>query len=134
MINNEVKNWVIKALEDFDVSKHELSMDKEIVTTAVCFHSQQCVEKLLKSYLVLNNKDFERTHNLPYLLELCSKIDLEFKTLNVKKLTFFSIEVRYPDEFYTPTIDEAKECFQIASTVKDFVFIKLGVKVEDFKK
>ena len=31
------------------------------------------------------------------------------------------LEVRYPDEFYIPTIDEAKECIKIAKKVKAFV-------------
>jgi len=33
-------------------------------------------------------------------------------------LSFYAVGVRYPDEFYIPSVEEAKECFRIASTVR----------------
>jgi len=42
-------------------------------------------------------------------------------------LGFYAVEIRYPDEFYIPSITEAKEAFQIAQKVKDFVLKKLGI-------
>lgn len=59
------------------------------------------------------------------------KQDSNFKKLNIGNLKFYAVEVRYPDEFYIPSINEAKECFDIASRVKDFVLKKLRVKEED---
>jgi hypothetical protein len=44
-----------------------------------------------------------------------------------RKLYPYAIEVRYPDEFYIPSIEEAKECFEIATKVKEFILIKLGI-------
>lgn len=129
MINDRVRKWIIKAMEDFKVSQHELSLpDEEISTGPVCFHCQQVVEKLLKAYLVFKNIEFEWTHDLEHLLDLCSKCDPEFKNLDVGTLTSYAVEVRYPDEFYIPTVDEARECFDIASKVKDFVSKKMKIK------
>lgn len=132
MIEENIKNWIIKAMEDFNTAKHELSFPKEEISTGpVCFHCQQLVEKLLKAYLVSKNIDFEKTHDLEFLLELCRRQDQDFEKLNIGNLRFYAVEIRYPDEFYIPSIDEAKECFEIASNIKSFIFQKLGIKDND---
>ncbi len=124
-----IERWLIKAMEDYRVAEHELNLpDDEVATGAVCFHCQQFAEKLLKMYLIHRNVDFGRTHDLKFLLDLCSQQDSEFKSLNVGNLTFYAVEVRYPDEFYVPTINEARECFKIILEIKDFVFEKLGIR------
>jgi HEPN domain-containing protein len=96
-----------------------------MVTDGVCFHCQQFVEKLLKAYLVSKNIDFGKTHNLEFLLELCKIQDSDFQGLNVGNLSFYAVEVRYPDEFYIPSVAEANECFEIASIARDFILKKL---------
>ena len=65
---------------------------------------------------------------MEYLLELCVKEDDEFKGIEVGNLSFYAVEVRYPDEFYTPSIEEAKECLEIARKVREFVMKKLSIK------
>ena len=127
MIDDYIKKWVVKALNDIKIAEHELNQPtEEMVTDAVCFHCQQAVEKLLKAYLASKNVDFGKTHNLEFLLELCLKQDLDFKNLKVGNLSFYAVEIRYPDEFYMPSVIEAKECFNIASKAKDFLLKKIG--------
>lgn len=67
----------------------------------------------------------KRTHDLKFLLELCIEENESFKELEVGNLTSYAVEIRYPDGFYIPAIDEGKECSEIASKIKDFVFEKL---------
>ncbi|MCM8809702.1 MAG: HEPN domain-containing protein [Candidatus Omnitrophica bacterium] len=91
-----------------------LSMpEEEIVTDTLCFHCQQTVEKFLKAFLINAGIDFGKTHSIEYLIKLCSCVDKEFENLyeKVKGLTDYAVEVRYPDEFYIPTLEEAKEAF-----------------------
>jgi len=134
MIEEQVKNWILKAMEDFRVAKHELGFpDDEIATGPVCFHCQQLIEKLLKAYLVSRKVDFGRTHDLEFLLELSKLEDPEFKELDIGNLRFYAVEVRYPDEFYFPSVEEAKKCFEISLNIKDFVFSKLKIDEEDLK-
>jgi len=102
----------------------KLSLE-ETVTEAICFHSQQAVEKFLKAYLITKNIEFGKTYNLEYLLELWVKKDSEFKGIDVGDLSFYAVEVRYPDEFYEPIIDEAKECLEIAKKIREFLMKKL---------
>jgi HEPN domain-containing protein len=134
MIDEGIKKWLLKAIEDYSIARHELSFpEKEVSTGPVCFHCQQVAEKLLKAFLISKNIDFGKTHSLEHLLELCLEQDSEFKGLNIGNLTFYAVEVRYPDEFYIPTIEETKECFEIAKNVKKFVLGKLGIREEDIR-
>ena len=121
--------WIQKATEDLTVVEHELSFPKdEIPTGAVCFHAQQCVEKFLKAFLVYHKKEFGRTHNIEFLIQLCSEIDDEFKTLSVGDLSFYAVEVRYPDDFYVPTLEEAQECYTLAMNIKNFILKRLNIE------
>jgi hypothetical protein len=36
-------------------------------------------------------------------------------------LTEYAVEFRYPDDFYIPDIEEAKEAYSLALKVKDFI-------------
>ncbi len=127
-MNEETKKWLTKALNDYRTAQKLLSFpEDEIITDSVCFHAQQAVEKLLKAFLIENNINFGRTHNVEYLIKLCSTVDNEFENLFdiTKRLEYYAVEVRYPDEFYIPSVEEAKEAFKAAERVKDFVFGKL---------
>lgn len=132
MIDENIKKWIIKAMEDYRIAEHELSFpEEEISTGPVCFHCQQTVEKLLKAYLVTKKIDFEKTHDLEFLLKLCATQDKDFENVSVGNLTDYAVEVRYPDEFYIPSVEEARECFEIASKIKDFVLYKMGIRKKE---
>ncbi|MBI4330534.1 MAG: HEPN domain-containing protein [Chloroflexi bacterium] len=128
-MDERVKKWLIKGMEDITTIEHELRLpEDEVVTSTVCFHAQQAAEKFLKAFLVSKKMDFGKTHNLDFLLSLCSKQDSDFRAIDVGSLSFYGVEVRYPDEFYIPSFQEARTSFDIASRVKEFVFKKLGVE------
>lgn len=58
-----------------------------------------------------------------------SKINKEpFLDINLKDLTEFGVSVRYPDDFYIPSVSEAVEYHQIAKEIKAIVegLIKLS--------
>ncbi|MGD2087465.1 MAG: HEPN domain-containing protein [Candidatus Aminicenantes bacterium] len=46
-------------------------------------------------------------------------------------LSFFAVEVRYPDDFYIATEQEARECLEIARKVKEFIYKKLNITDSD---
>ena len=130
MSRERARQWIIKAMEDMRVMEHEFSFSEEdVVTSAVCFHAQQAVEKFLKAFLVLKGVEFGKTHNLELLLELCKRLDPEFERIEIGNLTQYAIEVRYPDEFYIPTLEEAKEEYEIARQIKDFILEKTGLSI-----
>lgn len=124
MINEETKKWLIKGLNDFKTAEKLINLpEDEIITDTLCFHCQQAVEKFLKAFLIHNNKEFERVHSLEYLIKLSSEIDKEFEILyeTAASLNDYAITVRYPDEFYIPSIEEARKAFKLARKAKEFI-------------
>jgi HEPN domain-containing protein len=122
-----VRNWLHKAENDLKIGQDQMET-AEPTTDMVCYHMQQCVEKYLRAYLALNQKPFRRTHDIAELIEQCKEIDDTFDTLyksQVDSLTIYGVEIRYPDDFYMPTRQEAETCVQIALVVRDFVRAKL---------
>jgi HEPN domain-containing protein len=129
MMDDYVNKWLLKADNDLKAATSLLKMPSgEVVTEAVCFHSQQAAEKYLKAFLVTREIDFGKTHNLEFLVELCASQDRDFRKLEVGNLTSYAVEVRYPDEFYTPSLSEARESVRLARRVKQFVLKKLKIK------
>jgi len=126
MMDDYVEKWLAKAHNDIRVAENELSFETaEIVTEAVCFHAQQAAEKYLKAFLISKNIEFGKTHNLEFLVELCIKEDVDFKSLDVGNLSFYAVEVRYPDNFYIPSIEEAESCIDVAKNIMTVVLKKL---------
>lgn len=128
-MKDKVTNWITKAENDYKTVQNELN-STEPVTDTICFHAQQCVEKYLKAFLCKCNKQFRKTHDLSELITLCAEIDPEFKELfdwEVDELTGYATELRYPDYFYIPSIDEAKEAFEKTKKAREFIRKKLGL-------
>jgi len=118
-----VKNWILKGNNDFKTGKDEMAT-KEPATDTICFHMQQYVEKYLKAYLTFHKVDFRKTHDIAELIESCKIVREEFEDLynmEADSLTIYAAEIRYPDDFYMPTIEETKGCINIAEKVIDFV-------------
>ncbi len=127
-INFITKQWIKKAEADLLTVKHELSFfDEEIIVETVCFHSQQAIEKYLKAFLVFKQKEFSKTHDLEELRKLCKEIDKSFSNLEFKNLTDFAVVCRYPDDFLNPTLEEAKEAYDLALSAKEFIISKINL-------
>lgn len=129
MIDKETTEWLIKANSDLKIVEHELNLsEEEIVKDAVCFHCQQAVEKYLKAFLIYHKVKPKRTHDIGYLLDQCANIDEDFASIEVKELSIFGVDIRYPDDFYIPTIEEAKFYYNLAKQIKILVNSKLEMK------
>ncbi|MFH1259173.1 MAG: HEPN domain-containing protein [Elusimicrobiota bacterium] len=128
MINEKVQQWMIKANNDLTIAGKDLKTANP-VTDAICFHAQQAIEKYLKAYLVFKDIEPEKTHKIEKILLACLTLDPEFVALkNTDILTEYAVEFRYPDDFYIPTIEEAKEAYTMALQVKKFVLKKINTK------
>ncbi len=42
-----------------------------------------------------------------------------------EQLTPYAVEIRYPDDYFNPTSEEAKEAFFIANKIKDYILIRI---------
>jgi HEPN domain-containing protein len=123
-----VKQWLIKADRDLITAERELTFLNPI-TESVCFHSQQAVEKYLKAYLVHYGLPFTKTHEIGELITKFQELDPDIIALREEAdgLTDYAVQVRYPDELYEPSIEEAREALQIAKKIKDLITPKLSL-------
>ncbi len=71
-MNAVVAEWVEKAEGDFHTAQRELRVRRTPNYDAACFHSQQCAEKYLKTFLVSRRIEPPHTHNLVELLKPCA--------------------------------------------------------------
>jgi len=128
VIEELVHQWIKIAERDLIIAQRELEIEP-IVTDIICFHCQQAAEKYLKSYLTRHQIEFPKTHSMMMLINLCSVADSSFKEKlsNADMLTDYAVEIRYPDEWYEPGIEEAKKAFELTKEIKAFVLKKLDM-------
>jgi len=92
----------------------------------VCYHCQQCAEKLLKGYIASKNGKLLKTHDLVVLCETCANYDLEFEKIieQCSDLTIYASEVRYPN-FMEIESYHMKKAIENAILIRAFVLNKL---------
>jgi HEPN domain-containing protein len=117
-----VAAWLSKA--DDDLRMAELAMGSAPpICWAAGFHAQQAAEKLLKALLTRLGVEYEKTHDLGYLLDLCLPAHPEARSLRegATRLTGFAVESRYPFPGRAFTEAEGGEAIAIARHVREFV-------------
>lgn len=120
-INKLVEAWIEKGDHDLGSAKIIFQYIPEYFDT-IAFHCQQAVEKYLKAALLFKGIKFQRTHDLPFLLELLSRA-LKIDSNQFDKaitLTNFAIEIRYPDQQIYLSKDELIEAISIAEEFRNF--------------
>ncbi len=128
-MNGTVKEWVAKAEADYSTATRELKATESPNFDAVCFHAQQCVEKLMKALLIHLGIVPPRTHDLAELDRLltpaCTKWSWPVQELRF--LTRASIDFRYPGE--SADREDATESLQIAARLRERLRTLLGLSV-----
>ena len=99
-MNDTVKEWVEKAERDYATAKRELAVVDQPNFDAVCFHAQQCIEKLLKGFLIHRGVVPAKTHDLAYLCQLLAPVCPEWSwpIEDLRFLTRAAVAFRYPGE------------------------------------
>jgi len=124
-----VRRWCVKADNDLKNANHEIEHEDPALDT-VCFHAQQTAEKYLKAFLVFSDSEIPKTHSLARLIRDCILIDPSFKELigkNIDELTDFAVEIRYADDFYFPSTEEAQDAINKAEFVRSFVLSRITI-------
>ena len=122
--------WIEKADADFATASREVSVRKKPNYDAVCFHSQQCVEKYLKAILQERNISFGKTHNLTALLDLLLPTEPAWDLMrpHLERLNVFSVQVRYPGESADKSI--AREAISLSRKARSRARVSLGLADE----
>ena len=128
--NDELlKAWIEKADHDLGTAKLIFLHIPDYFDT-VAFHCQQAVEKYLKAILVYYEIDFQRTHNLIYLLELLAKkIEIEEDRFDKAiLLNGFSVQIRYPDKTIFLSNQELETAIAISEEFRSYACGIIGIK------
>ena len=126
-LRRDVRDWVVKAEEDYETARLLVRKRKQNLSNPVCFHAQQCAEKYLKAFLIFHRIPFPKTHDLLDLLELAKQADptLELLRPDLAHLEPYAVEFRYPGEFATR--GDAKRSVQVATHVRGALRERLGL-------
>lgn len=116
-----IRNLLKKAFGDLDSARYLLTAP-EPSTDVICFHCQQAVEKFLKAWLAHNGINIPRTHNISELLKISGRVSPDIGAIeHVDVLTPYAVEIRYAENFYTPSLDEAKKAVELAGEAELFI-------------
>lgn len=99
-MNDTVREWVQKAERDYATATRELAALEQPNYDAVCFHAQQCIEKLMKGLLIQRGIMPPKTHDLAYLSQFISPVCPEWTCPleDLRFLTRAAVAYRYPGE------------------------------------
>jgi len=116
------RQWLAKADNDLLNADNNLKSENVPFDT-VCFHCQQAVEKMLKAYLVANRQSYPVSHDLLLILERILPFNSEAETLRdaLALLTPYSVQIRYPDDYYMPSAEDAAEARAAAAEIRTWL-------------
>jgi HEPN domain-containing protein len=118
-MNDTVKQWAEKAERDFLTAQRELDNIDLPNYDAVCFHAQQCIEKLMKGLLIHLGVVPPKTHGLILLSNLLSPVcnDWSASSEDLRFLTRAAVDFRYPGESADAEI--AREALAICTRMRE---------------
>ena len=127
----EHKDWLFKALSDLKSARKLSKDDNETLDTAA-YHTQQCVEKALKAFLVFNHNMPPKTHDLSKLLEQCVVFDLSLKALSDDVITLipYAIYSRYPNDYFEVNRSDVETALIIANKIFKLISTKIDTKFD----
>lgn len=123
-----IRGWIDNADHDLGSAKLiYLHIPKYFDTIA--FHCQQAVEKYLKAILLFYDIEFQKSHNLIFLLDLLScQIEINEQTYDgAILLNGFSVQIRYPDKSIFLTKEELETSIQVAQDFRGFAINTIGL-------
>ena len=118
-VSTVARQWAQKAEADLINATHTLTIVKNCPTETACFHAQQCVEKYLKSVLVLRGVDFPRTHSIRALVEMLpAGLRPKLAIIEQDQLTEYATTTRYPGDYEPISLSDARRAIRMAKRVR----------------
>ncbi len=117
-----IKRWWQYATEDLQAAE-ALLQNSVFVARHVCNFAQQSAEKALKTALIVEQIDFPKSHDLDILSSLLPDtwaVKTAFPQL--RELTNWAVEARYPVHGDDPTEDEARSAAYLAQGIWQAVY------------
>ncbi|MDR0705005.1 MAG: HEPN domain-containing protein [Planctomycetaceae bacterium] len=127
-----VLDWIRYAKSDLITARHMFEDVYPKETEIAAWHSQQCAEKTLKAFLVANNIEPPKIHNLEELVKRCQNIDSSFSEIqyDCQRINPYGAVTRYPNEW---NVDEtiAQTVIARAQKIYDFCVTKIFFLIQD---
>lgn len=97
-MNETVAEWFEKAEGDYGTGQRELAVTDRPNYDAVCYHAQQCVEKMIKGVLVHHGVVPPKIHDLLHLAKLLQDAvpSWDWSKQDLRWLTRAGMAFRYP--------------------------------------
>lgn len=111
------QEWIKKA--ENDLQNAEILLKEGGTIDAVCFHSQQAVEKYLKAFLSFHQLPIRKIHSLVALAKQAAQKEpslLDFMK-EYKTLEAYYIESRYPPETRVYQHKEGEKAYHLANEI-----------------
>lgn len=88
---------------------------------------QQSIEKLFKGLLIAHSRHITKTHDLVKLLSDIGELAPELLPMedDLEEISEYGVGVRYPDDFYEPTIEEARQAYDVAVNIQSIIVDKI---------
>ena len=117
-MNEIVKEWIAKAEGDYRTASREALALEHPHYDAICFHAQQCIEKLMKAALIAQGSVPPKTHDLPFLDKFLRSAcpDWSWPLEELRFLTRAAVDFRYPGE--SADQEEAREALAICDRLR----------------
>ncbi|MEG0570986.1 MAG: HEPN domain-containing protein [Oscillospiraceae bacterium] len=119
-------DWIVRAEVDL-LSAKALMNDKQLYISSA-FHCQQCVEKILKGYLLFNTNKLVDGHNLTWLCRQAMKFDEKFSDWLDESIALnkYYIETRYPTDFpFEISDDVINKVYKMTNDMYTFIFSEI---------
>lgn len=129
-----VKDWLKFAEENLLLAHSGMGEDFSPLHT-ICFLCQGSAEKYLKAFLIWNEWNLKKTHDMVDLLTYCIDYDSGFGTFKKECLLLndYITEGRYPGDLPFESISEqdAEEALEAADKIEDYVLEKIDFPFEE---
>jgi HEPN domain-containing protein len=127
-MNETIKEWLSKAEGDYRTASREAQATEAPNYDAVCFHAQQCVEKLMKALLIQRGAVPPKTHDLPQLDQLLQPVcaGWSWPVEELRFVTRAAVDFRYPGEM--ADAGEAREAFEISIRLREKLLALINAK------
>jgi len=127
ILNN--KKGILYAQGDYGLANtiEKARADNPYAANGVCYHCQQCAEKILKAYMIAKEDARTKEHDLKVLRKQCERHSPDFDalTLACSVLSTHITKTRYPSGKKL-TEEDMNEAMKYAGEILEFTKTKLA--------
>ena len=115
-----MKNELKRATSNLSIAK--AGRINNVYLEDLCFEAEQSAEKALKALLIFFQGSYPRVHSFNVLLQMLEKyVSIPLEISEVIELSDFSVQTRYPGDYYPINVEEYERTIRIVENVLDWV-------------